>query len=150
VLHQDGFMSTDIQTEKIADEITKLLDIKGKNLASLLGVTATTLSSNLKKPFSEVRSNRFGKRMLALLYVVEALSKDKTLTPKVMLHVLTTPRYKMGDGTYLDVISGIHLGNIQNEFLVTIADAVIENMREKYKKDKAPARESIYFEAISG
>jgi hypothetical protein len=124
VLHQDGFMSTDIQTEKIADEITKLLDIKGKNLASLLGVTATTLSSNLKKPFSEVRSNRF--------------------------HVLTTPRYKMGDGTYLDVISGIHLGNIQNEFLVTIADAVIENMREKYKKDKAPARESIYFEAISG
>ena len=142
-------MSTELHTRKIVDELTTLLGVKDKAVASLLGVTPTTLSTNMDKPFTEVRDNKLGKRLLSLLYVVETLTKDKSLSPKVMLHILTTPRYKMGDRTFMDVVSAIHLGNYPNEFLMEIADKAITSLREKYMQNKAPARESIYYAAIS-
>ncbi len=125
------------------------LKCKKKMVASLLGVTPTTLSMNIEKPFSEVKTNKLGKRLLSLLYVVEALSKDQTLSPEVILHVLTIPRYKMADETMLDVVSAIHLGSIQNEFLIEIAEAAIKSLREKYQKDKTPSKKGLYSQAMS-
>ncbi len=56
----------------------------------------------------------------------------------------------MGDGTFMDVVSAIHLGNFPNEILVEIADKAITNLTAKYLQNKAPGRESINYEAISG
>src|SRR5690349_4997288 len=88
---KERFMSTELHTRKIVDELTMLLGVKDKAVASLLGVTATTLSMNMDKPFIVVRDNKLGKRLLSLLYVVETLAKDKSLSSKVMIHILTTP-----------------------------------------------------------
>ena len=88
-------MNSNLLTKDIVERIRSLLDIKDKTLASLLGVAAPTLSTNMNKSFGDIRTNKLGKRLLGLLYVVESLSKDKTLSPKVMLHILTKPRYQM-------------------------------------------------------
>jgi len=133
-----------ILTRTILDGVTDNLKCKKNVVASLLGVTPTTLSMNSDKPFSEIKNNKLGKRLLSLLYVIEVLSKDQTLTPEMILHVLTIPRYKMADGTVLDVVSAIHRGSIQNEFLIEIADAAITGLREKYKNDKTPSRSGLY------
>lgn len=142
-------MNSNLLTKEIVGRIRSLLDVRDKTLASLLGVAAPTLSTNMNKPFSKIRNNKLGKRLLSLLYVVESLSKDKTLSAKAMLHILTTPRYKMEDGTYLDVISAIHLGDIRNEFLLNIADSAIEHLRKNYDTDKRPSQKSVYYSLAS-
>ncbi len=138
-----------ILTKNVLDRLMDTLDTKKKVISSLLGVTATTLSVNVEKPFSEIKTKKFGKRLSALLYVVETLSKDPTLSPAAMLHVLTIPKYGMSDGTYLDVVSAIHLGNIQNEFLMEIADVALVSLREKYQKNKKPSDKGLYSQVMA-
>lgn len=138
-----------ILTKIIIDKLMDILKTKKKVLSSLLGVTPTTLSMSVDRPFSEIKTKKLGKRLSSLLYVVETLSKDSTLSPEAMLHILTIPKYSMSDGTYLDVVSAIHLGTIQNEFLIVIADVALESLREKYKKDKKPSEKGLYSQVMT-
>ena len=48
-------------TRDIVDKLADKLKCKKNVLSSFLGVTATTLSMNVEKPFSDVKDNKFGK-----------------------------------------------------------------------------------------
>ena len=50
----------------------------------------------------------------------------------------------MSDGTYVDVVSAIHLGTIQNEFLMEIADVALKSLREQYQQSKKPSDSGLY------
>ncbi len=135
-------------TRDIVDNLSDKLKCKKKVLSSYLGVTPTTLSMNIEKPFSEIKDNKFGKRLLSLLYVADAFEKDLSITPEVLRHVLVIPKYRAKDGTFLDVISAIHLGEYGDEFLVEVAKEALHSLREKFEKDNTPAQNSLYRQAV--
>lgn len=136
-------------TKDIVDNLSDKLKCKKKVLSSYLGVTPTTLSMNIEKPFSEIKDNKFGKRLLSLLYVVDALEKDLSITPEVMRHILVLPKYRSKEGTFLDVISAIHIGEYGDEFLVEVAKAALQSLREKFERDNTPAKGSLYHQAAN-
>lgn len=137
-----------IMTKEIVDNLADKLKCKKKVLSSYLGVTPTTLSMNIEKPFSDVKDNKLGKRLLSLLYVVGALENDRSITPEVMRHILILPKYRSKEGIFLDVVTAIHNGDYSDELLVEIAAAALKSLREKFEKDHTPARESIYHQAL--
>ena len=115
-------------TREVVNQILDKLNCSQKSLASFLGVTQTALSMNVEKPFSEIRDNKVGKRLLSLLYVVEILSKDQSLTPEVIAKIIVSPSYPMNDGSYLDVVTAIQRGDIRDEFLIEIANKALVSL----------------------
>lgn len=137
-------------TREVVDQIIDRLNCSQKSLASFIGVTQTALSMNIEKQFSEIRENKTGKRLLSLLYVVETLSRDQSLTPEVITRIITSPSYPMKDGTYLDVISAIHMGEIQDEFLIEIANKALNDLRSRGHREKKSSKDSFYNRALVG
>lgn len=138
-----------LYTKDIVDNLSNILKCKKKVLSSYLGVTPTTLSMNSDKPFSEVKNNKLGKRLLSLLYVASSLEKDKSITPEVMRHILVLPKYRSKEGRFLDVVTAIHDGDYSDELLVEIATAALKNLREKFEKDHTPTQGGIYHQALN-
>ncbi len=136
-----------LKIRTLVDAILENLDCSQKTLCSLIGVTQTALSTSVEKPFNDA-SGKVGKRLLALLYVVETLKKDQSLNASLMMKVLVTPCYPLADGTFLDVASAIHEGTNRNEFLIDVADAALKFLRSKYEKEKWPIENGIYNMAI--
>lgn len=138
--------SANIKIRDLVGAIVSNLDCSQKALCSLIGVTETALSTSLDKDVKG-QTSKVPKRLMSLLYVVETLKKDKTLDGAHILKVLKTPCYLLEDGTFLDVVSGIHEGTNRNEFLMEVADAALKQLRSKYELDKKPAEDSIYSRA---
>jgi len=131
-------------TRDIVDKLSDKLKCKKKVLSSFLGVTPTTLSTNIEKPFSEVKDNKFGKRLVSLLYVCEAFEKDLSIAPEVLRHILVTPKYRSKSGIFLDVISALHSDEYNVEFLVEVAKTALDNLRKKFEEDNTPSKNSLY------
>jgi len=138
---------THLKVRKIVEDLTRRLECTQKVLCSFLGVTETALSTSMDKPFSEASDNKVGKRLSSLLYVTETLARDESLTSVIIKKVLVTPCYRREDGSYLDVISAIHMGNIQNDFLPLIADAALKHFRKNYEAEKCPIEDGLYYQA---
>ena len=137
-----------IRIRDLVDGIVAILDCSQKTLCSLVGITPTALSISIEKPYQEVHDNKVAKRLMSLLYVLETLKKDKSLDAPLILKVLTTPCYRLEDGTFLDVVAAIHEGSVRNEFLITVADAALEMLRSRYKAEKWPVENGLYKKAI--
>ncbi|MBI1862368.1 MAG: hypothetical protein HYR96_15760 [Deltaproteobacteria bacterium] len=138
-----------VKVRQMVDAITERLDCTQKVLCSFVGITPTSLSTTIDRPFCEVNENKVGKRLISLLYIVETLARDQSLTAPVIKKVLTTPCYRQEDGTYLDVVSAIHTGTIQNDLLTPIADAALRHFRNSYEAEKWPIAEGLYNRAIN-
>jgi|GEM_PF-3205680 len=136
-----------LRVRQIVEALTRRLDCTQKVLCSFLGVTETALSTSMDKPFSEAGDHKVGKRLLSLLYVTETLARDESLTAVIIKKVLVTPSYRQEDGTYLDVVSAIHMGNIQNDLLTPIADAALKYFRKSYEAEKWPIEDGLYNQA---
>ena len=134
--------TTGLKVKSVVDVLTSNLDCTQKTLCSLIGVTPTGLSLIIKEPLMEVRMDKIGKRLISLLYVVETLKADETLTPTLIYKVLITPSYSLADGSFLDVVGAIHGGNERDEFLVDVAEAALKMLRSKYKKK--PIESGLY------
>jgi hypothetical protein len=137
---------SELMTIEMVDKLKNVLSCNKKNLAVLLNVTQQTLSNNIEQPWAVVKDQKFGKNLLALLYVVEALSKDKSLDAQTIHMILHTPKYMMADGNIIDVATGIKLG-LSKEMLAEVADKTVTYLRKNY--DKRPSSESLYFRASS-
>jgi hypothetical protein len=138
-----------LKVSNLVSQLVGILDCSQKTLCSFLGVTETTLSTSMKKPFSELKDNKVAKRLMSLLFVVETLKRDQSLTAPAIIKVLSTPCYKLEDGTFLDVISAIHEGTNRHEFLVTVADSALKMFRSKYEAEKQPIENGLYRRALS-
>lgn len=133
-----------IRIKDLVDSIVNNLDCSQKTLCSFIGVSPTALSTSLDKPIQDCKDNKVGGRLVNLVYVVETLKKDVTLSSPLISKVLVTPCYPLEDGTMLDVVSAIHAGDIKREFLVEIADKALKFLRSKYESDKRPAMDGLY------
>ena len=133
-------------TKVILDDLMKMLQCKQNRICSFIGVTPNTLSANAKKPFSAIRKKKTGKRLLSLLYVVGELSKDKSLVPSTIIHVITSSRYRY-ENKHVNVVTGITL-EFQNEFLLEIAKSVLADLRKHDVQREQPAP-SLYEMACS-
>ena len=133
-----------VKTRQLVDSLCERLDCTQKVLCSFIGVTETSLSTSMDREFSEVSENKVGKRLMSLLYVVETLARDLSLTSLIIKKVLVTPCYRKEDGTFLDVASAIQMGNIQNDLLTPIADAALKHFRKSYESEKWPIAEGLY------
>lgn len=136
-----------LKVRQIVDALTRRLDCTQKVICSFLGVTETALSTSMDRRISEISDNKVGKRLLSLLYVVETLARDASLTAMVIKKVLVAPYFRQEDGSYLDVVSAIHLGNIQNDLLTPIADAALKHFRKSYEEEKWPIEDGLYNQA---
>lgn len=138
-----------LKVRQIVDSLCEQLDCTQKVLCSLIGVTPTSLSLSVERQIVDIADNKVGKRLMSLLYVVESLGKDKSLTPIVIKKVLTAPYFPAEDGTYLDVVSAIQLDNIPNALLIPIADAALKQFRSSYEIEKRPPQTSLYSRVIA-
>ncbi len=136
-----------LKIRQIAEALTKRLNCTQKVLCSFLGVSETALSTSMDKLISDAGDNKVGKRLLSLLYVVETLARDESLTAITIKKVLVAPYFRQEDGSYLDVISAIHMGNIQNDLLTPIADAALKHFRKSYEEEKWPIENGLYNQA---
>lgn len=137
-----------LKTVDLVEKLREALNCNKKSLAIMLGVTPTTLSNNIEKPWAEVRDGKFGKHLLSLLYVVEVLQKDSTLDPTTINKVLLTARYQLADGNIVDVLTAVRIDQ-PKELLVEIADKALVYLRSKYNKEKRPSEDAFYFKAIA-
>ena len=119
-------------TKDIVSRLMDKLECRQKLICTFLGITETTLSMNIEKPLSEITHTKTGKRLYSLLWVVSALSTDETITPKVLVRILTSPHFEMEDGTVMDVIAGIR-SDFSPSYLVKIAEEALKYFREKYQ-----------------
>lgn len=143
-------MAQNLKVKDIVDALVARLDCTQKVIASFAGVTQTTLSTEIDRPFSEVKENKLGKRLMSLLYVVETLSRDQTLNAPIIKKVLVTPASPDENGGYWDVISAIHSGTVQNDLLTLIADVALKHLRKNYESEKRPSTNALYHLAKLG
>lgn len=129
-----------ILVEDVVAQIRNIIDCSQKLMCSLMGVTETTLTTSLKKSFEDVADNKLGRRIYALLYVVETLKKDPTLNSEQIIKVLNTAAYQVEDGTYVDVVSLINSDKFvaDKTFLINVADEALKFLRKKYEANKRP------------
>jgi predicted XRE-type DNA-binding protein len=132
-----------LRVKNVVDVLTLSLDCTQKTICSLIGITQTSLSTSIEKNWQEVATNKVGKGLSRLLYVVETLKRDESLTPALIYKILITPCYALEDGTFLDVVGAIQSDD-RNEFLVDVADAALKMLRSKYEKKKAPIENGLY------
>lgn len=138
-----------LKVRQIVDALCRRLECTQKVICSFIGITETSLSTSVERPFSETSENKVGKRLMSLLYVVETLARDESLSAPVIKKVIVTPCYRQEDGTYLDVVSAIHLGTIRNDLLTPIADAALKHFRNSYEAEKWPIADGLYNQAAS-
>lgn len=130
------------------DALCQRLDCTQKVLCSFLGITETALSTSMAKTLAESADNKVGRRLLHLLYVVETLARDESLTPIIMKKAITAPYFRWEDGTFIDVVTALHMDNIPKEFLIPIADAALKQFRKKYEAEKMPIENGLFKAAM--
>lgn len=142
------------QTLKVGHVVDKLSAHLGnctdKTIASLIAVTTTALSQARERQLKDATDYKVGKRLMALLYVVETLMKDMTLTPQAILKIVVAPYYPHEDETFLDVMTAIQMEAFSNEELMKIADAALKSFRTPYESDKRPIANGLYQQAMAG
>ena len=136
--------AANLNVRQIIDALVGRLDCTQKSICSFLGVTETALSTSMDRRIFEISDNKVGKRLLSLLYVVETLARDESLTAMIIKKVIVAPYYRQEDGSYLDVVSAIHMGSIQNDLLTPIADAALKHFRKSYEEEKWPIKDGLY------
>lgn len=144
-------MNQNLKVGQVVDKLSAHLgDCSQKTIASLIAVTTTALSQARERALVDATEHKVGKRLMALLYVVETLMKDVTLTPQAILKVIVAPYYPHEDGTFLDVMTAIQMETFGNEELVKVADSALKRFRTPYESDKRPIANGLYRQAMAG
>ena len=144
-------MDSQLRVSQVIDKVSGYLGgCSQKAIASLIGVSETALSQARDRALVEATEHKVGKRLMCLLYVLETLARDETLSPTAIFKVLVTPTCPEDDGSYIDVSSAIQLETVQNERLAEIADTTLKHLRNRYETDKSPIDDGLYNLAVSG
>lgn len=136
---------TSMRTPSTRDVVEKIQCYLGnctqKVICRYLGVSNVALSQNIEREFATILDNKVGKRLDALLYVLECAKKDQSLEAGMLHRLLTLPAQKDRDGWKIDVISAIHQDD-QKEMLVEIFQSALHQLRKTF--DKAPVSGGLY------
>jgi hypothetical protein len=138
-------VNSELRVGQVVDKVSGYLgDCSQKVIASLIGVSETALSQARDRLLVEAVEHKVGKRLMHLLYVLETLARDETLSPAAVFKVLVTPAYPEEDGSYLDVSSAIQLEAVEDDRLAEIADTTLRHLRNRYEADKRPIDDGLF------
>lgn len=131
-----------IMTREVVDTVSNYLGgCPDKVISRYIGVSAVWLSKNIEKPFSEILENKVGKRLDALLYLLECARKDETIDASNIHRLLTLPAFVDKDGWKVDVVSAIH-AEYDKGMLIEIFQRALESLRKPL--DKVPVADGLY------
>jgi len=120
-----------VTVETIVNKICESLQIKKVQLAKMIGVNESTISSNLSKPISEVAGKKAGKRLLALSFVVLNLATG-IYSAQAIIEGINEPTIPNSLGYKDSVISAIQAGRaIEPQILLEKAQTGIDQYRVK-------------------
>jgi len=116
-------------------------DCSQKVICRYIGVTPVALSQNIEKEFPAILDNKVGRRLDALLYLLECAKKDGTLESGVLHRLLTLPAFEDREGWKIDVITAIRQDD-RKEMLVEIFQRAVQLLRKPV--DKNPVSDGLY------
>ncbi|MEK6625227.1 MAG: hypothetical protein AABY86_09680 [Bdellovibrionota bacterium] len=131
-----------ITTRDVVNKVCHYLgDCSQKVVCRYLGVTPVALSQNIERNFYEILDNRVGKRLDALLYLLECVKKDETLEPAMLHRLITLPAYKGKDSWKIDVATAIHEEH-EKDMIIEVFLCALQQLRRPV--DKKPVARGLY------
>lgn len=129
-------------TRDVVERISHYLgDCSQKVICRYIGVTQVALAQNIEKDFSLILDNKVGRRLDALLFLLECAKKDETLEPSILHRLITLPALTRNDGWQVDVATAIQEDD-SKEVLVEIFQKAVEHLRKPL--DKKPVEDGLY------
>ena len=125
----------EITNRKLIDYICNSIDCSQKLIASLIGVSESTLSDNAKKSVVETLSKKTGKRLLHLFVVVASLVEEG-LSPKAIYNILIMPSYRDLEGVPRSISILITEGKESLNFIIEVAKKSKETYLAKLKRNQ--------------
>lgn len=119
-----------VTTRDVVDQIQKYLGgCSQKVICRYIGVTTVALSQNIETDFKSILENKVGRRLDALLYLLECIKTDETLEPSMIHRLLTLPAFKGKDGWKIDVVTALHEDD-SKKMLVEIFQVAVKQLRK--------------------
>jgi len=129
-------------TRDVVDRISEYLgDCSQKVICRYIGVTPVALAQNIERDFTSILDNKVGRRLDALLFLLECAKKDETLESSTLHRLITLPAFTRKDGWKIDVATAIHEDN-SKEMLVEVFQKAVEQLRKPV--DKKPVANGLY------
>jgi hypothetical protein len=129
-------------TRDVVDRISQYLgDCSQKVICRYIGVTPVALAQNIERDFASILDNKVGRRLDALLFLLECAKKDETLEPSMLHRLITLPAFTGKDGWKVDVATAIHEDD-SKEMLVEVFQKAVEQLRKPV--DKKPVANGLY------
>jgi hypothetical protein len=126
---------TNLTVGNIVKVLCELLSIKNVNIAEMIGVNESSLSSNSQKLISDVRNNKTGKRILCLTVIVIALSQQQ-FNRTAIIEGLNEPTMLTLEGNRESVLTAIRTGRIADPMnLLDKAEEGVQKYVERKKND---------------
>ena len=125
----------EITNRKLIDYICNSIDCSQKLIASLIGVSESTLSDNAKKSVVETLSKKTGKRLLHLFVVVASLVEEG-LSPKAIYNILIMPSYRDLEGVPRSISILITEGKESLNFIIEVVKKSKETYLAKLKRNQ--------------
>ena len=129
-------------TRDVVERINQYLGgTSQKVLCRYIGVTPVALAQNIEKDFASILDNKVGRRLDALLFLLECAKKDETLEAGTLHRLITMPAFLRKDGWKIDVATAIHEDD-PKEMLVEIFQKAVDQLRKPM--DKQPVADGLY------
>lgn len=130
-----------IMTFEIEARIKDYLKCSQKVLCRYLGVSPQAIIENSERPFKDIMSNKVGKRLDLLLYLVECAQKDQTLGSHNIHKILIHPSFLDKDGWKVDCVTAIQ-EEYDREVLFEVFQKSLQSLRSKL--DRNPVDDGLY------
>lgn len=114
-------MRNDMRIRELITFLTSYLECSQKTISSLIGINEATLSSNLEKPVEELASKKTGRRLIALVALMNKLS-SQGLSNKAAMEIMALPSYKDFKGNVDSIRSSLLTDKYELDMLLVILD----------------------------
>lgn len=114
-------MRNEMKIKELIIFLTDYLDCSQKTISSLIGINEATLSTNLDKSVEELANKKTGRRLIALVALVNKLS-SQGLSNKAAMEIMTLPSYKDFKGNVDSIKSSLVTDKYELDMLLMILD----------------------------
>lgn len=129
---------TNLTVGNIVKVLCELLSIKNVNIAEMIGVNESSLSSNSQKLISDVRNNKTGKRILCLTVIVIALSQQQ-FNRTAIIEGLNEPTMLTLEGNRESVLTALRTGRTADP--MNLLDKAEEGVRKYVERKRNDDRD---------
>lgn len=144
VFLKECIMDKKVTVDIIVSSLCTALGIKQTQLARMLKINDSSISSNMEKSVDEIRTKKTGKRLLPLFLVVSAL-EGGLINQEAMIEGLNEPTIpNMYEGRNESVLQAIQSGSLSNPaMLIEKAKEGVETYRAKKERANKRVLEAV-------